>query len=328
MAKSEGSTLPQASVRTSVKASLAIGGGLFLLGLLGLFGVFATFSESDFEPSNYFLWSGESADTESFDFQPNSGYIVLLKNGTADPDDVVVSVKGDAIFDEFVICSNVSREAGMCDFGYDISYTVLGKISQPTSCPCTLTIDAPVGSEVAVFNDSEYEAADYNLIGIGFLGCSLFGGGVAFLIVGFILWAVLDDESDMALVVPAGAVMGVAPTAPIPGVVQVVAPVAAFVPVAAVAPVATVQHPATPQAAMETQTVMVAQPIVAQPVVVQPAAAESATVQGLGGTEIGKTRDVVLDNRAREYYDSLLGQGFDAATAASHAMQHFPGFQP
>jgi len=225
-------------------------------------------------------------------------------------------VKGDAIFDEFVICSNVSREAGMCDFGYDISYTVLGKISQPTSCPCTLTIDAPVGSEVAVFNDSEYEAADYNLIGIGFLGCSLFGGGVAFLIVGFILWAVLDDESDMALVVPAGAVMSVAPTAPIPGVVQVVAPVA------------TVQHPATPQAAMETQTVMVAQPIVAQPVVVQPAAAESATVQGLGGTEIGKTRDVVLDNRAREYYDSLLGQGFDAATAASHAMQHFPGFQP
>lgn len=31
---------------------------------------------------------------------------------------------------------------------------------------------------------------------------------------------------------------------------------------------------------------------------------------------------------AREYYNSLLGQGYDAATAASHTNQHYPGFQP
>jgi hypothetical protein len=302
-------------VQTAVKVCLSIGGGLFLLGILGFFGVFATFSESDFEPSNYFVWSGESADEDPLDFHSNGSYIVLLKNGTADPDDVVVSVKGDAIFDEFVICSNVSREVGMCEFGYDISYTVLGKISQPTSCPCTLTIDASEGAEIAVFNDSEYEAAAYNVVGLGFLGCCLLGGGLAFLILGFILWAVLDDESDVAMVVPAGAVMGVAPTAPVPS----------SIPVAAVQVIPGQVIPGQPIVVQP----VVAQPVFAQPVAVQPAGAvQPAVLQAVDATALGKTRDVVQDNRAREYYNSLLAQGFDTATAATHAMQHFPGFQP
>ncbi len=280
------------------KVCLGLGVAMLILGIAIPWGMSASLPESDLEVESYLIWNGTSAVEEPIELMGDHTYLVMLKNGTGSVDEVEVSVSGNALFDEFVVCSNESRQSGRCDT-HD-GYVAVGSVKHPTSCPCTLNITAPAGSEVVIVDQTALELAWGEALGgwaaIGIVGCCMLGGAVLLIIVGFILWAVLDDDSAVQMA-PAGAVMGVAPTAPV-------------------------------------QQTGFEQPVPVLPATAEitPVTADSAvTADALSGGAVDadvKSRDPEPADPARQYHDALLAQGFDAATAAAHAQQHFPGFQP
>ena len=117
-----------------------------------------------------------------------------------------------------------------------------------------------------------------------------FAGGCCLLLLGLILGLTINDKTQTVIVQGGGGGM-VGMGAPVAGAPGGAVPMMG-------APVATAEPMAAPVAAA---------PVAAAPVVAAP---------------------VAQPNPAQEYYNSLLTQGYDAASAAQYTAQHYPGFQP
>ena len=117
-----------------------------------------------------------------------------------------------------------------------------------------------------------------------------FAGGCCLLLLGLILGLTINDKTQTVVVQGGGG-----------GMVGMGAPVAG-------APGGAIPMMGAPVAAAEPMSAPVAAaPVAAAPVVAAP---------------------VVQPNPAQEYYNGLLSQGYDAASAAQYTAQHYPGFQP
>ena len=134
------------------------------------------------------------------------------------------------------------------------------------------------------------EVASGILAGLGSI--CFFGGGACLLILGLILGLTINDKSQ-TVVVQGGVGGMVGMGAPVVGASGGAVPM-----MGGGAPVAAPVTAAEPMAAP-----VAAAPVAAAPVVAAP-------------------------NPAQEYYNSLLTQGYDAASAAQYTAQHYPGFQP
>jgi len=117
-----------------------------------------------------------------------------------------------------------------------------------------------------------------------------FAGGCCLLLLGLILGLTINDKTQTVVVQGGGGGM-VGMGAPVVGAPGGAVPMMG-------APVAAAEPMAAPVAAA---------PVAAAPVVAAPVAAP---------------------NPAQEYYNGLLTQGYDAASAAQYTAQHYPGFQP
>jgi len=117
-----------------------------------------------------------------------------------------------------------------------------------------------------------------------------FFGGCCLLLLGLILGLTINDKTQTVVVQGGGGGM-VGMGAPVVGAPGGAVPMMG-------APVAAAEPMAAPVAAA---------PVAAAPVVAAPVAAP---------------------NPAQEYYNGLLTQGYDAASAAQYTAQHYPGFQP
>ena len=116
-----------------------------------------------------------------------------------------------------------------------------------------------------------------------------FVGGCCFLLLGLILGLTINDKTQTVVVQGGGG-----------GMVGMGAPVAG-------APGGAVPMMGAPVAADPMAAPVAAAPVAAAPVAAAPVAAP---------------------NPAQEYYNGLITQGYDAASAAQYTAQHYPGFQP
>ena len=133
------------------------------------------------------------------------------------------------------------------------------------------------------------------LAGLGSL--CFFGGGGCLLLLGLILGLTINDKSQTVIVQGGGG----------GGMVGMGAPVAG-------APGGAVPMMGAPVATAPMAAPVAAQPMAA-PVAAQPMAAPVAAAP------------VAQPDPAREYYNGLLTQGYDAASATQYTAQHYPGFQ-
>jgi len=116
-----------------------------------------------------------------------------------------------------------------------------------------------------------------------------FVGGCCLLLLGLILGLTINDKTQTVVVQGGGG-----------GMVGMGAPVVG-------APGGAVPMMGAPVAAAPMAAPVVAAPVAAAPVVAAP---------------------IAQPNPAQEYYNGLLTQGYDAASAAQYTAQHYPGFQP
>ncbi|MDG1524833.1 MAG: hypothetical protein P8Q90_02030, partial [Candidatus Thalassarchaeaceae archaeon] len=125
---------------------------------------------------------------------------------------------------------------------------------------------------------------------LGMLGSTCFFiGGCCALLLGLILGLTINDKPQTVVVQGGGG-----------GMVGMGAPVVG-------APGGAVPMMGAPVAAAPMAAPVVAAPVAAAPVVAAP---------------------IAQPNPAQEYYNGLLTQGYDAASAAQYTAQHYPGFQP
>jgi hypothetical protein len=123
---------------------------------------------------------------------------------------------------------------------------------------------------------------------LGLLGSTcLFGLGCCFLVFGLIFGLTINDKSQTVIVQGGGG-----------GIVGMGAPIAG-------APGGAIPVMGAPVAAQPMAAPVAVQPTMAAPVAAAP---------------------IVQPNPAQEYYNGLLAQGYDAASATQYTAQHYPGF--
>ena len=121
-----------------------------------------------------------------------------------------------------------------------------------------------------------------------------FAGGCCLLLLGLILGLTINDKTQTVVVQGGGG-----------GMVGMGAPVGAPMAAGGAVPVMGAPAAAAPMAA----------PVAAAPMAAPVAAAPMAA-------------PVAAPDPGQEYYNSLLTQGYDSASAAQYTAQHYPGFQP
>jgi len=314
------------TVHIAAKASFGTGLVLLLIAIIAPFTLGAAIIGDAPTMNDHVVWSEASEAGVQVEMLESRHYAIMANLDRTLSSSVEVSVQGDAVFDEFVRCANASSRVGCYS---PEGWVTLGTVDLPTSCPCTIEVTGASNTGVRLIDLSSYDAALIEqqagfsiviLTGCGFLVASL-----AALAAGFLIWAIVDDETSVQTI-SEGVLMGAAPSAPVP-IAEPIQPSRASAAIVG----------ATTGIAVQQQVIAPSVSATAHAASQHGSGMVSATpsTQGNPGqmvTEAAdekmKSRGSAAPNPAREYHDSLIAQGYDSDIAAQHTRLHFPGFEP